>query len=102
MCSFLAVLKLHGSENKNYLSFPIKGYSLALDFKIQKRLFGFLNELDEIVLKYGGRIYLAKDSRVSKEVFEQGYPNIDKFRKIRKTYGMNEKIQSMQSRRLGL
>ena len=100
--SFLAVLKLYGQANNNYLSFPMKGYSLALDFKIEKGLFKFLNKLDKIVLKYGGRIYLTKDVRVSKEVFEQGYPQINKFRVLRKKYKMNEKFNSLQSQRIGI
>ena len=58
----------------------MEGYSLSLDFKIENGLFELLEELDEIVLKYGGRIYLAKDVRVKKEVFEKGYPHIEKFR----------------------
>ena len=100
--SFLAVLKLYGEVNQNYLSFPMKGYSLALDFKIEKGIFELLNSLDEIVLKYGGRIYLTKDVRVSKESFEKGYPNIEKFRNLRKEYGMDKKFQSLQSKRVGI
>ncbi len=52
--SFLAVLKAFGEKNSNYLSFPVKGYTLALDFKIDSQLFGFLDTLDQIVLEYGG------------------------------------------------
>jgi len=100
--SFLAVLKLYGKENENYLSFPMEGYSLALDFKIQKGLFDFLKELDHIVLEYNGRIYLAKDSRIGKSVFEKGYPNIEQFRGLRKSRGMKERFTSLQSERLGL
>ena len=98
--SFLAVLKLYGKENKNYLSFPIEGYSLALDFKIEDGLFELLDKLDEIVVKYSGRIYLTKDVRVSKETFEQGYPQIDKFRKFRKENNMDSKFSSLQSKRV--
>jgi len=100
--SFLAVLKLYGPENKNYLSFPIEGYSLALDFKIEPDLFPLLNELDKIVLKYKGRLYLSKDVRVSADVFEKGYPLIQAFRTFRKQYGLTEFFQSYQSRRLNL
>ena len=100
--SFLAVLKLYGKANENYLSFPMEGYSLALDFKIEKGLFELLDRLDEIVLEYGGRIYLAKDVRVSKETFEKGYPNIEKFRAFRKENGMSEKFSSLQSKRVGV
>lgn len=98
--SFLAVLKLYGKENENYLSFPIEGYSLALDFKIEDGLFELLDKLDEVVVKYGGRIYLTKDVRVSRDVFEQGYPQIDKFRKFRKDNNMSEKFNSLQSKRV--
>lgn len=100
--SFLAVLKLYGKANNNYLSFPLEGYSLALDFKIEKGLFELLNRLDQIVVNYGGRIYLSKDSRVNKEVFEKGYPLIDKFRLFRKKYNMDCKFESLQSRRLDI
>ncbi len=100
--SFLAVLKLYGKENENYLSFPLEGYSLALDFKIERGIFELLDKLDKIVIKYGGRIYLAKDARVKREVFEMGYPNLDKFRKIRKEYEMDKKFNSLLSRRLGI
>lgn len=100
--SFLAVLKLYGKENKNYLSFPLEGYSLALDFKIEKGLFKLLDKLDKIILKHNGRIYLSKDVRVSKEVFEKGYPQISKFREIRKKYKLNEVLNSLQSKRVGI
>lgn len=100
--SFLGVLKLYGPANDNYLSFPMEGYSLTLDFKIEKGLFKLLDRLDEIVVKNNGRIYLAKDVRVTKEVFEQGYPHIDTFRKIRKENGMDRIFQSLQSKRVGI
>jgi FAD/FMN-containing dehydrogenase len=100
--SFLAVLKLYGKENENYLSFPIEGYSLALDFKIEDGLFELLDRLDKIVVKYGGRIYLTKDVRVSKETFEKGYSDIEKFRDLRKEYGMDKKFNSLQSKRVGI
>jgi len=100
--SFLAVLKLYGKANENYLSFPMEGYSLALDFKIENGLFEFLDELDQIVLKYRGRIYLTKDARVNKSTFEQGYPKINEFRKLRDKYKMNKKFNSLQSKRVGI
>ena len=100
--SFLAVLKLYGKANENYLSFPIEGYSLALDFKIEKGLFELLDKLDEIVVKYEGKIYLTKDVRVTKETFEKGYPQIETFRDYRKNNNMNTKFQSLQSKRVGI
>ncbi|MGC8594658.1 MAG: FAD-binding protein [Candidatus Kryptoniota bacterium] len=100
--SFLAVLKLYGKENQNYLSFPMEGYSLALDFKVEKGLFNFLSLLDEVVVRNGGRIYLTKDSRMRREVFESGYHKAETFRRLRKEFGMKEKFNSMQSRRLDI
>ena len=100
--SFLAVLKLYGQENKNYLSFPLEGYSLALDFKIEKGVFELLNTLYNIVMKYNGRIYLSKDVRVTKKVFEKGYPQIEKFREIRKKYKLYSVFNSQQSKRVGI
>lgn len=98
--SFLAVLKLYGKSNENYLSFPLEGYSLALDFKIEKGLFELLDKLDEIVLSFRGRIYLSKDVRVSKETFENGYPSIKRFRSIREKFKMSKKFNSLQSKRV--
>ena len=57
---------------------------------------------DTIVLKYGGRVYLAKDVRLSKETFEKSYPKLPIFREIRKKYGLCEVFSSLQSRRLGV
>lgn len=61
--SFLAVLKLFGKVNPEaYNSFPMEGYTLALDFKVNSKLRKLVAQLDEIVEKFGGRIYLTKDS----------------------------------------
>ena len=98
--SFLAVLKLYGDENENYLSFPMKGYSLALDFKIDDGLFDFLHTLDALVLKYSGRVYLAKDVRLSRAVFDAGYAKADDFRALRQAHGMCDTFYSLQSKRL--
>lgn len=102
MGSFLAVLKLYGPQNDNWLSFPLEGYSLALDFKIQDGLFALLDALDQRVVHYGGRIYLAKDACMSRETFEAGYPNVEAFRQLRKELGADKVFQSHQSQRLGL
>ena len=73
----LAVLKLFGKQNPNsIMSFPIEGYTLALDFKVNPAVFRLLDELDEIVLRHNGRIYLAKDSRMSSDVFHGSYSRI--------------------------
>jgi FAD/FMN-containing dehydrogenase/short-subunit dehydrogenase len=74
--SFLAVLKLFGKSHDNrYLEFPIEGYTLALDIKIEDSIWQILDELDEIVTNLGGKIYMTKDARISKSIFEKQYPN---------------------------
>ena len=98
----LAVLKLFGPRNENYLSFPMAGFTLALDFKNQPALFPLLDELDKIVLEYEGRVYLAKDARIKEKNFESGYTKIREFRSLRHQHNLKNKFQSDQSRRLGL
>ena len=98
----LAVLKVFGKGNANYLSFPMEGCTLALDFKLDTGLFKLLNELDSIVLDYGGRVYLTKDMCMSAEMFKQGYPDWQAFMKVRKAYGADQVFHSLQSQRLGL
>ncbi|MFD0862341.1 FAD-binding protein [Sungkyunkwania multivorans] len=99
--SYLSVLKQFGEANANYLSFPMEGYTLTMDFKMKDGLLPFLEELDQIVSAGKGRVYLAKDGRMSREFFEKGYPALEKFREVRKKYQL-EKLQSFQSKRLGL
>ncbi len=99
--SFLGVLKLLG-ENSSSLSFPMNGYTLALDMPLSKELFRFLDELDQLIAENGGRIYLAKDARTRKEVMQAGYPNVKGFTDVRNLTGAKTKFESLMSKRLGL
>ncbi len=73
----LAVLKLFGKPQPDaVMSFPIEGYTLALDFKATDKVFRLLDELDELVVKHSGRIYLAKDARMKPQVFRGTYDHI--------------------------
>jgi decaprenylphospho-beta-D-ribofuranose 2-oxidase len=102
MGSFLAVIKLFGKENRNYLSFPMEGCTVALDFKIQPKLFPLLDELDAIVVDHGGRLYLTKDVRMRQDIFRKSYPEWEKFVNLRHKLHLQTKFNSLQSRRLGL
>lgn len=76
---FLAVLKRMGPPDVNaVMSFPLEGYTLSMDFKITPQVFALLNKLDRLVVDAGGRIYLAKDARMSKDIFQKTYPRIIK------------------------
>lgn len=99
MGSFLAVLKVFGKQ-ESLISFPSEGYTLALDFPVRKGLFEFLDELDSVVLKYGGRLYMSKDARMKPAVLEAGYPRLQEFKDIVKKYNPGYKIRSIQSDRL--
>lgn len=72
--SFLAVLKLFGQSHEDrYLHFPMSGYTLALDIKVEKRIWPVLDRLDEIVSSLGGKVYLTKDARMSGANFRKQY-----------------------------
>lgn len=100
--SFLAVLKLLGPEGLGMLSFPMEGYTLALDFAVNQRNLALLAELDAIVADHGGRIYLAKDARAPAGRIEAGYPRIERFRRARALAGGVGRFESAMSRRLSL
>jgi decaprenylphospho-beta-D-ribofuranose 2-oxidase len=99
--SFLAVLKIFGKQD-SLIGFPMEGYTLALDIPVRKGLFEFLDELDEIVLKYGGRLYMSKDARMKPGVLQAGYQHLPKFIEVVKRYNPQSKINSIQSQRLFL
>jgi decaprenylphospho-beta-D-ribofuranose 2-oxidase len=100
--AFLAVLKAFGAANCNLLSFPIEGYTVALDFKAEGAVFRLLDELDPIVLHHGGRFYLAKDARMSESTFKRAYPRWQEFEAVRARWHAHGRFASRQSRRLGL
>ena len=97
--SFLAVLKVFGKQD-DLISFPTEGYTLALDFPVRSGLFEFLDELDELVLQYGGRIYLSKDARMRSEIFWRSYANAKSFLGIVKKYNPRFTFNSTQAVRL--
>ena len=101
MGSFLAVLKVFGKQD-DLISFPKEGYTLALDFPVRKGLFEFLDELDELVLKYDGRIYLSKDARMKADIFWRSYSNARNFADVVKKYNPGYKINSLQALRLNI
>ncbi len=100
--SFLAVLKALGDSNANYLSFPMKGYTLALDLKLEEGILELLQDLDSLVLDYGGRLYLTKDCRMNEATFKRGYSQWETFQDVRQKYGALGKFKSLQSERIGL
>jgi decaprenylphospho-beta-D-ribofuranose 2-oxidase len=101
--SFVTVLKRFGPGDPGLLSFPAPGWTLALDFPARTPGLGpFLDELDKLVVEHGGRVYLAKDSRVPAEVLDEMYPGLPEFRKLRAELDPAGVLASDMSRRLRL
>jgi decaprenylphospho-beta-D-ribofuranose 2-oxidase len=99
--SFLAVLKRMGAQESRF-SFPMEGYTLALDFPAHPKALLLIERLDAITLAHGGRFYLAKDSRMSRATFEKSDARIEAFRAMRKGEETDRVFTSLQSERLGL
>ena len=100
--SFLAVLKTLGGEGRGMLSFPLRGYTLALDFPRRNSIETLMAKLEGITLDHGGRIYLAKDAVLSPEGFAAMYPRRDVFQEILAEVDPKGRFQSDMSRRLNL
>ena len=95
--SFLAVLKTFGDRQPvGMMSFPQPGVTLAMDFPNRgARTLALFERLDAVLREAGGRIYLAKDARMPRDLFESGYPRLAEFLKFR-----DPGISSGLSRRL--
>ena len=99
--SFLAVLKRMGPQDSRF-SFPMEGYTLALDFPAHPKALAIMERLDAITLAHGGRFYLAKDSRMSRATFERSDARVEDFRAMRAGGNFEHAYNSLQSERLGL
>ena len=99
--SFLTVLKKFGAQD-GMLSFPMPGYTLALDFPVADGLLEFLDRLDEMVLRRGGRTYLAKDARMRPETFRAMYPRLGEWQQVKAAVDPEHRFSSSLARRLGM
>lgn len=100
--SFLTTLKKLGPKNKNYLSFPDRGYTITFDIKVNKNLPNFYKTLEKLLSKYNSKIYLTKDSLMSKKFFDKKFKDLTIFKKIKNKYDKKKLFSSKQSIRLGI
>jgi decaprenylphospho-beta-D-ribofuranose 2-oxidase len=98
--SFLAVLKTLGGEGRGHLSFPLRGYTLALDFPRRAGVDELMGRLERITLDHGGRIYLAKDAVLSAAGFRAMYPRLGEFRAVLDMVDPKRRLNSDMARRL--
>lgn len=99
---YFAVLKIMGPQNLGMLSFPFEGFTLTMDMPVHAGLVPFLHELDDMLLEYSGRVYLAKDATLRRETFELMYPRVSEFKAVRAKLDPEGLLSSNQARRLGL
>lgn len=98
---FLNVLKKFGKGEKNsFLSFPMKGYTFAIDFPVRKGLISLTKKLDKQVIDYGGRVYLGKDALLDPTSFRQMYPKFHDWLEVKRKYDPTNQFSSNLSRRL--
>jgi len=100
--SFLAVIKRMGPGRAGYLSFPLDGYTLAVDFPNNPGTGALYAKLARIVMDHGGRNYLAKDALLSRADFQHMYPELDSFREIAAQMDPDGRMGSDIDQRLGI
>lgn len=99
--SFLTTIKYMGKDS-SILAFSDKGFTLALDFKYTMYNLNLAEKLDALIVKYKGRIYLTKDSRMSKKKFNKTYKNLNFFKNKIRTKKNKSVFASLQSERIDL
>jgi len=102
VASSLAVLKRFGPGDPGPLSFPAEGWTLALDVAVVPGLTALLDQLDDEVVSVGGRVYLAKDSRVRRGLIPTMYPRLNEWRSVRDLVDPDGLLVSDLDRRLNL
>lgn len=100
--SFLAVLKTLGRDGLGMLSFPMPGFSLALDFPRRPATTRLIERLHAVALDHGGRVYLAKDATLTPAHFRAMYPRVAEFTRVLRRIDPDGRMRSDMARRLGL
>jgi decaprenylphospho-beta-D-ribofuranose 2-oxidase len=99
---FLNILKTLGPASGGMLSFPMEGYTFAIDFPVRTGLDDLLARLDQMVLDAGGRIYLGKDAYLHADTFRAMYPQAREFLELKARLDPGNVFTSNLARRVGL
>jgi FAD/FMN-containing dehydrogenase len=103
MASFFTSVKQLGPGSPGHLSFPVPGYAFSFDLPAgDKAVLPLLDRCDEITIAAGGRVYLAKDARLSASAFARMYPRLAEWRAIANRYDPAHTLASSMSHRLEL
>ena len=94
------MLKTLGGEGRGFLSFPMRGFTLALDFPRRPGVEELLARLERLTLDHGGRIYLAKDAALSAQGFRRMYPRLPEFQTVLEELDPQRRLNSDMARRL--
>jgi decaprenylphospho-beta-D-ribofuranose 2-oxidase len=100
---FLAVLKRFGHANASPLSFPLDGWTLAMDMpRGASDLPGLVRILDELVARAGGRVYLTKDALLLPDMVRAMYPRLGEWQRVRHSMDPDGRWRSDLGIRTGL
>jgi FAD/FMN-containing dehydrogenase len=98
--SFLCVVKDCGAEGEGTLSFPRPGISIALDLPLRRETPALVQDLAELVIAEGGRIYLAKDGFARADQWRRMELRLAEFERVRAAWDPERRLRSAQSVRL--
>ncbi len=102
LASPLAVLKRMGPGRAGHMSFPMEGYTLALDFPARRGAEALIRALQQMALEAGGRLYLAKDALADGETIRAMYPEHGEWAAICERADPARALETDLTRRLGL
>ena len=98
----MTTLKKLGPRNGNFLSFSEYGFTITMDFRMTKNFEIIYKEFEKLMGGDDIKIYLTKDSLMSENFFKKKYTFYKKFISIKNRYDKKNKINSIQSSRIGI
>jgi decaprenylphospho-beta-D-ribofuranose 2-oxidase len=102
LASPLAVLKRMGAGSAGYMSFPMEGYTLAVDFPNRAQAGLLIARLEEMTENAGGKIYLAKDALCSAKRVKAMYPDLKQWQREAAKADPTRALETDMTRRLKL